>query len=333
MSIEQSIAIPEKHKWCSRCSETKALSDFHKNARSSDGHTHRCKECAKAIARAWHNEHRAQAAKNKRLKRISHHAGAIIQIASKPCSKCKVTKPASEFYNDRGRHDGLAHKCKVCSKAHAVAYQARNRTAIVHKMRLRYWGMRDQICLIRRQERAANPDKFREYEKQQYWSNPERERATRKANYYRNRDVRLATNHTPEAKAKAREYRTLHRLKYAASAHRRLARKRRLPDRFTETDMRFALHYWKHGCAVCHTKFGLIAKVWWDHWIPLANPACTGTIPSNMVPLCEECNNTKKARDAAEWLQWKLGSKATGVLEAIGLFFYTAIQPRGTMEK
>jgi len=42
---------------------------------------------------------------------------------SKKCTKCKTTKPSSEFYKDSSRSDGLNNMCKPCSKAKAKPYQ------------------------------------------------------------------------------------------------------------------------------------------------------------------------------------------------------------------
>ena len=41
----------------------------------------------------------------------------------KPCSKCKETKPFSEFYKKRSHKDGLASCCKSCKNACDKAWQ------------------------------------------------------------------------------------------------------------------------------------------------------------------------------------------------------------------
>lgn len=50
-------------KTCSMCRQAKALSEFHKNKRTKDGHSSRCKECAKSVTRDWYskNPERAKA--------------------------------------------------------------------------------------------------------------------------------------------------------------------------------------------------------------------------------------------------------------------------------
>jgi hypothetical protein len=47
-----------------------------------------------------------------------------------------------------------------------------------------------------------------------------------------------------------------------------------------------------------------------DHWIPLASKQCPGTVPSNIIVLCESCNCSKGTRNAEVWLIDKLGEDA-----------------------
>jgi hypothetical protein len=42
----------------------------------------------------------------------------------KQCSKCKETKPTTEFYKNRSRRDGLQGRCRDCCNASAAAYCA-----------------------------------------------------------------------------------------------------------------------------------------------------------------------------------------------------------------
>jgi hypothetical protein len=91
-----------------------------------------------------------------------------------------------------------------------------------------------------------------------------------------------------------------------------IVRKRRLPDTFTDQDWQRALEYWGHQCAVCGRPRGLWHTLAADHWIPLSDPDCPGTIPTNIVPLCHGeggCNNSKRSRSPQDWLEAKLGRK------------------------
>ena len=44
----------------------------------------------------------------------------------KICNKCKVEKELNQFSKDKSKKDGLMLYCKVCSKAHSIAWQKAN---------------------------------------------------------------------------------------------------------------------------------------------------------------------------------------------------------------
>jgi ribosomal protein L37AE/L43A len=91
-----------------------------------------------------------------------------------------------------------------------------------------------------------------------------------------------------------------------------VVRKRELPHTFTEQDWQRALEYWEYTCAVCGRPRGLWHTLAADHWIPLTDPDCPGTVPTNIVPLCHGesgCNNSKRAKSPQAWLEAKLGPK------------------------
>lgn len=48
---------------------------------------------------------------------------------SKPCSKCGVEKPHTEYHSDRSRKSGLHPWCKQCARARRNAWYSKNREA------------------------------------------------------------------------------------------------------------------------------------------------------------------------------------------------------------
>jgi len=91
-----------------------------------------------------------------------------------------------------------------------------------------------------------------------------------------------------------------------------LSRKRELPYEFTQKDWQRAQDYWGYKCAICERPRGLWHTLAQDHWIPLTNPDCPGTNPTNILPLChgtDGCNNSKGKNDPEKWLKKKLGKK------------------------
>lgn len=100
--------------------------------------------------------------------------------------------------------------------------------------------------------------------------------------------------------------------------HKRLSRKRNLPNMFTKTDWKRCLEWFENRCAVCEQ----VTKLTLDHWIPLSAPNCPGTIPSNVVSLCGSCNFSKQNKDARNWLQERFeAEKVESILIRIEAYF------------
>ncbi|WP_353888819.1 HNH endonuclease signature motif containing protein [uncultured Paracoccus sp.] len=51
-------------------------------------------------------------------------------------------------------------------------------------------------------------------------------------------------------------------------------------------------------CAYC----GSSGPFHQDHFIPLSDPACPGTVRGNIVPACQRCNLAKGSRHPYEWV-------------------------------
>lgn len=119
--------------------------------------------------------------------------------------------------------------------------------------------------------------------------------------------------------------------KYAAQRrynHKALKRRQSLPRNYTKKDWRYAVDYFGNRCAVCGRK-----RVHWrdyqlvqDHWIPVSDPLCPGTIPTNIVPLCHGphgCNNQKHTKRPEEWIVKRLG-KRNGLMKLAEINAYFA---------
>lgn len=73
-------------------------------------------------------------------------------MSQKQCSKCRETKPLSDFNKNKSRPDGYAHYCKPCAMG-----------------RSRQWV-------------ESNRDTVRAAKRKYYWKNPEKERETARTN-------------------------------------------------------------------------------------------------------------------------------------------------------
>lgn len=245
----------------------------------------------------------------------------------KVCTKCKEPFPATPEYFARSNStkDGLHTWCKKCKNAQNRDWWHENVDTINAKRREDYPKHRERNVEYHREWRLKNHEKILVQKRADYWANPEanneKSRAWREAHpeqkkeydktYFQKNKPRIRVYKKKWAD-KNRDYiNEYRRNQYAEDPHgirlaaiKREARKRNLPDDFTAEDWNLCLEYFS-GCAVCGAREVLHA----DHWIPLANVECLGTVPHNMVSLCRSCNFSKQDTPAQEWLEWKHGTE------------------------
>jgi hypothetical protein len=87
-------------KTCAKCTQTKPLDDFYNFKKNSDGKQQYCKECQKAISKAY-------AAYRKALDKQ-------VEVNSKVCLDCGLEKPSSQFGKKSFNLDKLNDYCKPC---------------------------------------------------------------------------------------------------------------------------------------------------------------------------------------------------------------------------
>lgn len=106
-------------------------------------------------------------------------------------------------------------------------------------------------------------------------------------------------------KEKHREYDKKWREKNLESVRltwqRRRARKKLLPDTLTVQQIDFLKEYFNNKCAIC----GSTTKLELDHWLPLTNVNCLGTVAENILLLCRQCNRAKRNVPPQQWLMQK----------------------------
>lgn len=232
---------------------------------------------------------------------------------TKRCKTCQRELPISEFNQKQAN-------CKSCHHAYLKQWRSDHPEYAREYMKTYY---------------AQNADHMRERRREWYRNNRERSLATAKEWNKRNPDrlKAIAKYHNRKRRTYhlefTRSWRKQHPEGQRIAGHRRRARKRNLPDTFTKQDWHRALDYFDHRCAVCGKPADFWRVISPDHWIPLANPNCPGTVPENIIPLCNStkdgeggCNNSKQAREPIEWLIDKFGQrKAKRILARIEAYF------------
>jgi len=236
----------------------------------------------------------------------------------KKCSACHEFKDESAFSRSKSRPDGLCSQCKLCQAAYRVTpeaqavraqYREKNRT------RIRRYGVvfrakhHEALCIKFAARRVTHHEKIQSGI--QSW--------------------RMA--HPEIVRKYQQKWASANKEKCRIALIRRRARKRGLPDTFTQEQWHFALTYFDHSCAVCGNQEGFFWTLAMDHWIPMANPDCPGTIATNIVPLCHGqggCNNSKCNKDPHAWLLKKYGKAKTAKIEARIAAYFALVAERGT---
>lgn len=102
VDVSDTTAPQKAGKTCAGCDAWKPYSEYHRTARSKDGHHPRCKVCRREDERRRHAE-------KPRVDRPAPDAG------EKVCASCRVRKPFGEFTARRKSRDGLSSYCRSCS--------------------------------------------------------------------------------------------------------------------------------------------------------------------------------------------------------------------------
>lgn len=228
------------------------------------------------------------------------------------CTKCKEQFPATTEYFYATQKGGLNGSCIKCTLEKRRANYLANREKKLEYSRNYYQTNKGEIAKKSRIYQENNREKIRERHKKYAKDNDEKLRKYRADN----RDKILARKriYRQENKEKSRIYKL-----------QRVARKRSLPDIFTEAQWIVCLEYHNYCCAVCGNQlrdlFGNVTPHA-DHWIPLSSEQCPGTISTNMICLCNECNQSKHNKLPDIWLKEKYGTrKANEILKRVQAYF------------
>lgn len=192
----------------------------------------------------------------------------------KRCSKCGYDfLPNKVFFPSRNGR--LVAQCRQCAKDKSAQWQKDNPQKANEKNR--NWRIKhaDQTRLINQKYRDRHKEESRLYKRQYHQTE-------------HGKSVRKAAKKTYKA------------------------RKRGVEGTLTARDWQCCLEYFNGCCAVCERPPGLWHTIAADHWIPVTDPQCPGTTPTNIIPLCQGvngCNNSKSNNDALTWLVSKFGEK------------------------
>jgi hypothetical protein len=188
-------------------------------------------------------------------------------------------------------------------------------------------------CVIQTNEsiarrKAADPEGFkaqrRKFSTAYAVRHPARRKKTALTHYYSHKEHYLLLS-------KIRNQGSLAKKKHLIAQSRHQAIKRHLPAAFTIADYDFMMQYWHFSCAVCERENGFQWIIAIDHWIPLKQPECPGTVATNMIPLCHgagSCNTLKSNKLPFQWLTDRYGNRKATKIAATIADYFTKVQER-----
>lgn len=137
-------------KVCSRCGESKSLSEFYKAKDKPSGYRSLCKACINLKER------------NKYKENTPIKIEEILPKGFKRCSCCKMVLPFDNFYKNSSSKDGYTCHCKKCNSKKSLNYVKKNREKITKKRRY-----------YREKNREIINIKYKEYIRKRYIEDPE----------------------------------------------------------------------------------------------------------------------------------------------------------------
>jgi 5-methylcytosine-specific restriction endonuclease McrA len=187
----------------------------------------------------------------------------------KQCSKCKLSKPTSEFYKRPSRKCGLSSYCKACETARCLNWYNSNKEKVSQASSIRHLKNKD----------IANA-KSREYHQ-----------ANKLAINNRHKNHKL--KNAEKYKESERKWRQLNPEKVRQQSQLRRARiKNNGTYKILNKDL---LRLYSSPCLYCASTVNIEA----DHVIPISRGGTHGI--GNLVPACRSCNARKSNRTIMEW--------------------------------
>lgn len=209
---------------------------------------------------------------------------------TKPCRKCGLNRPYSDFHRVKTNRDGLRNTCKTCWSGYAKSHYEANRVQILER-HARNRARDPEREKRQAQERGARrralfPDEERE--KAQRWRSANRDRTRRasRAYYARNR-ARLRHDARVYQQMWRQVNRDLARIKdLSKRVRRRNARHSVLVLAFSAQQLAARMSMFP-GCWICGGPKQTV-----DHVKPVSRGGAHALM--NLRPACNSCNSSKR---------------------------------------
>ena len=204
----------------------------------------------------------------------------------KTCTTCgnAYEATADNFYRcKKVKKDGLMSTCKNCKREYDKQYQLQN------KEKQNNWN---------KAYRERNPEKTKAY-RNKYRQEHRVEVLEYTREYYKKNSKRIQENNARTRKPETPEQRRARYDTYKENSrirvHKYLAKKKSLEATLNKNEWNDCVKFFEHKCAYC----GAEAKLVREHFVPVFSGG--GFTKENIVPACQKCNNSKRAKDFFEW--------------------------------
>lgn len=202
----------------------------------------------------------------------------------KTCSRCRESKPLTDFYRNRAQPDGRCNQCIQCEKA----YKAASPRAAAY--RAEYWAKnRERLIAAHHVWRTANLDRDRETKRRWKERNRDKVRALARASAQRN----IARYITYQ-----RQWRRDNPLRHRLQTIRYRINKAGATGVTTEAQLKARMEYYGWRCYLCGDDLTLKTMTV-DHRIPTSRNGTNW--PANLAPACRACNSRKGNRTEREY--------------------------------
>lgn len=129
MTAAATAEVVELTKRCTKCGETRPLSDFVREARRKAGFMARCKTCVNSARKVWMKT---------RVALVDSRYKSVDPATPKTCTRCGETKATALFRKDRSYLDARSNWCNEC---HKVEDKKRYRKHLHHRRAQARTGM------------------------------------------------------------------------------------------------------------------------------------------------------------------------------------------------
>lgn len=262
-------------KRCADCKRYKDVSYFGKQTNQEDGLHYYCKSCRYLHTRGLRSS----------PKRKSAESGAT----EKCCTKCKQTKPISDFPKDVSRKDGLQAKCRICCSLAGKKHYQEHSEELSGKHKNWRDTHKEETRIYHKRLRDSDPAAYRDYRKARYWGRPDviarnLEKGEKLAEKEKKKRELIEYKNDPQREIEKRA------VKIAGNRLRK-ARQRGAEGKFSPKDTRKLFSLQAGFCAYCSTPLP-VPGYHIEHITPVINGGSNW--PTNLCLACPRCNSQKK---------------------------------------